>query len=121
LPAFWTVSREGSLAGFSSETPSLVPSVVSLGTPAVSLAVSLGTPAIPSTVPIVVLLDTEQENLSKPIRSVISRIDSALDNCRKVLDHSRKFGLPVAFIRMFHEVTIFFQPRNAVRPLDRRL
>jgi hypothetical protein len=48
----------------------------------------------------------------------ISGIDRALDDCRKVLDHSRKVGLPVAFIRMLNE-SAFFQPYNAVCPLDR--
>jgi hypothetical protein len=47
----------------------------------------------------------------------IPGIDRALDNCRKVLDHSRKVGLPVAFIRMV-AASAFFN-RHAVRPRDR--
>ena len=38
---------------------------------------------------------------------MIAEIDRALDNCRKVPDHSRRIGLPVAFIRMFSEAAFF--------------
>ncbi len=36
----------------------------------------------------------QQEYLAKPRLLAISEIDRALDNCRKVLDHSRRVGLP---------------------------
>jgi hypothetical protein len=45
---------------------------------------------------------------------VIAEIDRALDNCRKVPDHSRRIGLPVAFIRMFNEPAFF----KRATPLD---
>jgi nicotinamidase-related amidase len=38
---------------------------------------------------------------------VIVEIDRALDHCRKVPDHSRRIGLPVAFIRMFNAPALF--------------
>src|SRR5947207_11082382 len=69
----------------------------------VTSVVSLRTFANSSSVPIVVFVDMQQEYLAKPRLLAISEIDRALDNCRKVLDHSRKIGLPVAFIRLLNE------------------
>ena len=65
----------------------------------VTSVVSLRTFANSSSVPIVVFVDMQQEYLAKPRLFAISEIDRALDNCRKVLDHSRRLGLPVAFIQ----------------------
>lgn len=59
--------------------------------------VSLRAFANPSSVPIVALVDMQQEYLAKPRLLAISGMERALDNCRKVLDHSRNIGLPVAF------------------------
>jgi nicotinamidase-related amidase len=73
----------------------------------VTSVVSLRTFANSSNVPIVVFVDMQQEYLAKPRLLAICEIDRALDNCRKVLDHSRKIGLPVAFIRMFSESAFF--------------
>ena len=78
--------------------------------------ISLRTFANSSDVPIVVFVDMQQEYLAKPRLLAISEIDHALDNCRKVLDHSRKIGLPVAFIRP--QRIGLFQPCNAVCALD---
>jgi hypothetical protein len=58
----------------------------------------------------------QQEYLAKPRLLAISRIDCALDKCRKVLDHSRRIGLPVAFIRMINESAFF----NRATPFVRR-
>lgn len=69
--------------------------------------VSLRTLANPSSVPIVVFVDMQQEYLAKPRMLAISGIERALDNCRRVLDHSRRVGLPVAFIRLFNESAFF--------------
>jgi nicotinamidase-related amidase len=55
----------------------------------------------------VVFVDMQQEYLATPRLQAIVEIDRALDNCRKVLDHSRKIGLPVAFIRMLGESAFF--------------
>jgi hypothetical protein len=41
----------------------------------------------------------QHEYPTTPRLLAISGIDRALDNCRMVLDHSRKISLPVAFIR----------------------
>lgn len=86
---------------------SCVPSVVSLRTFSNS-----------SSVPIVVFVDMQQEYLAKPRLLAISRIDSALDNCRKVLDHSRRMGLPVAFIRMINEFAFFNRATPFVRWIE---
>jgi nicotinamidase-related amidase len=81
----------------------------------VTSVVSLRTLANPSSVPIVVLIDMQQEYLAKPRLLAISGIDHALDNCRRVLDHSRRIGLPVAFIRMFNESAFFNRATPFVR------
>src|ERR1700694_2148940 len=60
----------------------------------VTSVISLRTFANSSSVPIVVFVDMQQEYLAKPRLFAISEIDHALDNCRRVLDHSRKTGLP---------------------------
>ena len=69
--------------------------------------VSLRTFANSSNVPIVVFVDMEQEYVAAPRLLAISGIDRALDNCRKVLDHARRIGLPVAFVRMLSESAFF--------------
>jgi nicotinamidase-related amidase len=73
----------------------------------VSSVVSLRTFANPSGVPIVVFVDMQQEYLAKPRLLAISKIDHALDNCRRVLEHSRAIGLPVAFMRTHNEAAFF--------------
>jgi hypothetical protein len=47
-----------------------------------------------------VFVDMQQEFLAKPRLLAISQIDCALDKCQKVPDHSRRIGLPVAFVRL---------------------
>jgi nicotinamidase-related amidase len=73
----------------------------------VTSVVNLRAFANSSSVPIVVLVDMQQEYLAKPRLLAISQIDRALENCRKVLDHSRRIGLPVAFVRMLNESAFF--------------
>ena len=80
--------------------------------------VSLRTSANSSSVPIVVFVDMQQEYLAKPRLLAISRIDCALDKCRKVLDHSRRIGLPVAFIRMIDESAFFNRATPFVRWIE---
>jgi hypothetical protein len=82
--------------------------------------VSLRTFANSSSVPIVVFVDMQQEYLAKPRLLAISEIDRALDNCRKVLDHSRQIGLPVAFIRMLNESAFFNRATPFVRWIEGR-
>jgi nicotinamidase-related amidase len=81
----------------------------------VSSVVSLRTFANSSAVPILVLVDMQQEYLAEPRLLAISGIDRALDNCRRVLDHARRVGLPVAFVRMVSESAFF----NAATPFVR--
>src|SRR5260370_33987449 len=84
----------------------------------VNSVVSLRTFANSSNVPIVVFVDMQQEYLAKPRLLAISEIDRALANCRKVLDHSRSIGLPVAFIRMLNESTFFNRATPFVRWIE---
>jgi nicotinamidase-related amidase len=60
----------------------------------------------------------QQEYLAKPRLLAISEIDRALDNCRMVLDHSRRIGLPVAFIRMLNESAFFNRATPFVRWIE---
>ena len=80
--------------------------------------VSLRTFANSSSVPIVVFVDMQQEYLAQPRLLAISEIDRALDNCRRVLEHSRQVGLPVAFIRMVNESAFFNRATPFVRWIE---
>lgn len=80
--------------------------------------VSLRAFANAASVPLVVLVDMQQEYLAKPRLLAISEIDHALDNCRKVLNHSRRIGLPVAFVRMFGESVFFNRATPFVRWIE---
>ncbi|MDO9564391.1 MAG: isochorismatase family protein [Bradyrhizobium sp.] len=84
----------------------------------VASVVSLRTFANSSSVPIVVFVDMQQEHLAKPRLLAIPGIDRALDNCRRVLDHSRRIGLPVAFIRMLGESAFFNRATPSLRWID---
>ena len=79
---------------------------------------SLRTFANSSSVPIVVFVDMQQEYLANPRLPAISEVDHALDNCRKVLVHSRRIGLPVAFIRMLNESGFFNRATPFVRWIE---
>jgi nicotinamidase-related amidase len=84
----------------------------------VSSVVSLRTFANSSSVPIIVFVDMQQEYLAKPRLLAIAEIDRALDNCRRVLEHSRQVGLPVAFIRMLNESAFFNRATPFVRWIE---
>jgi nicotinamidase-related amidase len=84
----------------------------------VTSIVSLRTFANSSNVPIVVLVDMQQEYLAKPRLLAISEIDRALDNCRRVLDHARDIGLPVAFMRLLNESAFFNRATPFVRWIE---
>jgi nicotinamidase-related amidase len=84
----------------------------------VTSIVSLRTFANSSNVPIVVLVDMQQEYLAKPRLFAISKIDRALDNCRRVLDHAREIGLPVAFMRLLNESAFFNRATPFVRWIE---
>ena len=80
--------------------------------------VSLRTLANCSSVPIVAFVDMQQEYLAKQRLLATSGIDRALGNCRRVLDHSRRVGLPVAFIRMVNESAFFNRATPFVRWIE---
>lgn len=80
--------------------------------------VSLRAFANSSSVPVVVFVDMQQEYLAAPRLLAIPDIDRALANCRRVLDHSRKIGLPVAFIRMLDDSAFFNRATPFVRWIE---
>ena len=53
-----------------------------------------------SLIPTLVLLDMQQEYIASPRLYSIPDAETALENCRLALMHSRRTGLPVAFLRM---------------------
>jgi nicotinamidase-related amidase len=60
-------------------------------------------------VPTLVLLDLQQEYIASPRMFAIPDVETALENCRRVLRHARQVGLPVAFLRMVGR-SPFFNP-----------
>lgn len=65
--------------------------------------------ANPVSVPIVVFVDLQQEYQASPRLLAIPDINRALLNCRRVLEHARHIGLPVAFARRVNS-SGFFNP-----------
>jgi nicotinamidase-related amidase len=84
----------------------------------VSSVVSLRTFANSSSVPTVVFVDLQQEYVAAPRLLAISGIERALDNCRKVLEHARGIGLPVAFVRMLSDSAFFNRATPFVRWIE---
>jgi nicotinamidase-related amidase len=84
----------------------------------VSSVVSLRTFANSSSVPTVVFVDLQQEYVAAPRLLAIPGIECALDNCRKVLEHARRIGLPVAFVRMLSESAFFNRATPFVRWIE---
>jgi nicotinamidase-related amidase len=62
-----------------------------------------------SRIPTLVLLDLQQEYTAAPRLYSIPKVETALENCRRALAHSRKMGFPVAFLRMVGR-SPFFNP-----------
>lgn len=60
-------------------------------------------------IPTLVLLDLQQEYIAAPRLFSIPKLDPALENCRAVLAHCRRFGFPIAFLRMV-DSSPFFNP-----------
>jgi nicotinamidase-related amidase len=60
-------------------------------------------------IPTLVLLDLQQEYIAAPRLYSIPDAEKALENCRLALSHSRRLGLPVAFLRMVGR-SPFFNP-----------
>ena len=71
--------------------------------------VNLRSYANKSVVPTLVLLDLQQEYVASPRMFAIPDVEAALENCRSVLRHARRVGLPVAFLRMVGR-SPFFNP-----------
>jgi nicotinamidase-related amidase len=71
--------------------------------------VNLRSYANKSVVPTLVLLDLQQEYIASPRLFAIPDVESALENCRAVLRHARRVGLPVAFLRLVGR-SPFFNP-----------
>jgi nicotinamidase-related amidase len=84
----------------------------------VSSVVSLRTFANSSSVPTVVFVDLQQEYVAAPRLLAIPGIERALDNCRKVLEHARRIGLPIAFVRMLGESAFFNRATPFVRWIE---
>jgi len=84
----------------------------------VTSVVSLHAFANSPNLPLVVLVDMQQEHLAKPRLLAISEISAALNTCRKVLDSSRRIGLPVAFVRMIGESVVFNRATPLVRWIE---
>ena len=80
--------------------------------------VSLHALANSPNLPLVVLVDKQQEHLAKPRLLAICEIGAALYNCRKAPDYSRRTGLPVTFVRMFGESVVFNRATPFVRWIE---
>jgi nicotinamidase-related amidase len=70
--------------------------------------VNLRTFATARGVPIVVLIDMQKEYLATPRMIAIPNIEPAVKNCRKILAHARKVGLPTIFVRWLDQSAPFF-------------
>jgi nicotinamidase-related amidase len=84
----------------------------------VSSVVSLRNFANASSLPIVVLVDMQQEYLAKPRLFALPEIGRALENCGRVLAHARSTGLPVAFIRTVNQSAFFNRATPFVRWIE---
>jgi nicotinamidase-related amidase len=84
----------------------------------VTSVVNLRAFASAANVPLVVLVDLQQEYLAKPRLLALSETDAALANCRRLLDHARLIGLPVAFIRMVGESAFFNRATPFIRWIE---
>jgi nicotinamidase-related amidase len=79
--------------------------------------VSLRAFANSANVPLLVLVDM-QEYLAEPRLLALSEADAALANCRRVLAHARRVGLPVAFMRMVGKSVFFNCAAPFIRWID---
>jgi nicotinamidase-related amidase len=84
----------------------------------VNSVVSLRTFVSSSNVPTVVFVDMQQEYLATPRLLAIPDIAPALANCRRILDHSRAVGLPIAFVRLLDDSAFFNRATPFVRWIE---
>lgn len=80
--------------------------------------ISLRAFANSASVPVLVLVDLQQEYLARPRLLALPEADSALANCRRLLDHARRIGLPVAFVRMVGESAFFNRATPFIRWIE---
>ena len=69
-------------------------------------------------VPVLLLVDFQQEYVASPRLLAIPDIDAALSNCRRVLHHARRIGLPVAFTRRIGNSAFFNRATPFARWID---
>jgi nicotinamidase-related amidase len=84
----------------------------------VSSIVGLRTFVNSSNVPTVVFVDMQQEYVAAPRLLAIPEIGPALANCRRILDHSRNMGLPIAFVRLLDDSAFFNRATPFVRWIE---
>jgi nicotinamidase-related amidase len=84
----------------------------------VTSLISLRTFVNSSSVPTVVFVDMQQEYMATPRLLAIPDIEPALANCRRVLDHSRSVGLPIAFVRLLDDSAFFNRATPFVRWIE---
>ncbi len=63
----------------------------------------------PSTIPILVFVDLQQEYIASPRALAIPTAADALVHCRAALVHARRMGWPIAFIRWTGQSSFFNQ------------
>jgi nicotinamidase-related amidase len=84
----------------------------------VSSVIGLRTFVNSSSVPTVVFVDMQQEYVATPRLLAIPDIDPVLANCRRILDHSRSMGLPIAFVRLLDDSAFFNRATPFVRFIE---
>jgi len=61
--------------------------------------VSLRTYRDPSYMPLLVLVDTQIEYVAENRALCLGDVETAISNCRRILEYAREAGMPVAFLR----------------------
>ena len=62
-----------------------------------------------SQIPTLVLVDMQKEYATRSRALSLAGADQAIENCRRTLDHARRVGIPVAFVR-WRGTSPFFNP-----------
>lgn len=80
--------------------------------------VSLRAFANAADLPVLLLIDMQQEYLASPRLLAIPHIETALENCRAALAHARRVGLPIAFARRTGNSAFFNRSTPFARWID---
>ena len=73
-------------------------------------------------VPTIVFVDMQREYLAAPRLIAIPDIQDALDNCRKLLEHGRAYGLPSAWSMIGSAISVTLaRSRNSTGAGMRRM